>query len=473
MSGNKSCKKGKRTGKAEKKTPVGEDIEERDRTPSGTVLSGSVKDIRHFFSPQRMNTLQVCSQPAIQSHSFEIAQQQKQSTGTLAVKALEHSSAGLIFRANKQLDHVNANITDASSDDECNFHTPKLSTSPGASSEDLDKETEFLHQLAKMLPTLSDKQVSEMMSTQRVKKSQPQTNNDEFNETIQTEQPTLNNMVSEIETNDTANPEAVGVITVMRLLDNFKKQMAEERALENRKLREDIKQDIKQDINQAKEDRKLEVEEAIKTSEYIQKIEADLCFWKLKSETLTEICNRMSIEMSDLTTRMENLEMSTSKRMAIITGLSMDYTVKKDENISFLNSFLEGNVVAVRVDDYFLLGSTAPKPIVIVLQTIEDKKAVLAHKKQLNRVPDPVTNGKIFINDYLPHVAQEKKRRDQQIVNIMQDKGQSEKVSYIKGNIAIDGKVYKKKIAPPTPKDLVNLGPDALDSILKKKITKR
>ena len=179
----------------------------------------------------------------------------------------------------------------------------------------------------------------------------------------------------------------------------------------------------------------------------------------------------MSVEIGDLTTRIENIELNSSKKMVIMTGYTVVYQ-KKADVLQELNEFLDHAMgLQICVDDYFLLGAVSPKPVVLVLQTMEDKRTILRNKQQLSELRD-VSGRKIFINDYLPQAAQEKKRRDQQILDEMENLGKQDDVTYFKGNLAIDGQVYQKKVLPPTPKQLIDLEPKELDALLRLKTRK-
>ena len=95
----------------------------------------------------------------------------------------------------------------------------------------------------------------------------------------------------------------------------------------------------------------------------------------------------MHMEITDLTTRIDNLELNNSKRMAIITGLHMQNIKTKQDGIHYLNEFIYSNLnVDVVIDDYFTLGENQPKPTVIIFKSMDDKKDVMNNKKMLKNV---------------------------------------------------------------------------------------
>ena len=153
--------------------------------------------------------------------------------------------------------------------------------------------------------------------------------------------------------------------------------------------------------------------------------------------------------------------------MLIITGLRLAQETKKKETLLFLNDFINSQLgVRVVIDDFFTLSMSFPKPVVIIMQTVQDKRIVLENKSQLKHYQSQ-DNKAIYINEYYPPVAQKRKRRrDTDIINYMKDQGQGDAVSYIRGTLAVNGELYKKKVRPPTPKELVTLKPQKLNNIL-------
>ena len=145
-------------------------------------------------------------------------------------------------------------------------------------------------------------------------------------------------------------------------------------------------------------------------------------------------------------------------------------TRKKNEGVSYIWDFLNRTIgVDVCVDDYFLLGNTSPRPIVVVLQTIEDKRQILQNKKKLKGVKT-MFNRPIFINEYLPPANLEKRKREQDIAGQYEDV--QDAVTYQKGGMCVNGTPYRKRVEPPTPKEMIDISTEQLDSIFKMKANK-
>ena len=455
--------------------------EERDRTPSGTSLAGAVKDLRYFFSSA--NT----SQSAKSLHvPLTVDSQEMHGTVTNGNSKREREEVIHEGRLKGQRgDQNNNNNTQLSclcrgacscgknkvsigdqrvmSDEEERYITP----SSMLSGDELDErqETIFIHQLAGMLRTVSDSEVDKMMELRRKKPINKQPTIDTTSYKQDLDNITDSNMVTSRESNDDSNPEIMSVPAVIAMLQSMKAELQRNRQEDLIQLRELIKEDMKQFQHREKK----EIFTCIKESRELKEMNSELNYWKIRSETLTEVCNRMYTEITDLTTRIESLELSNSKKMVILTGLKLVQEIKKKETLLFLNDFINTNLgTNVNVDDFFTLGAQEPRPIVLIFQTVEDKRRVMQTKSNLRHIQ---SEQPLFINEYYPPTAQEKKRRDQDIVDLIKH-DPSKSVSYIKGSIAVNGEVYKKLVEPPSPKELIEMSPQELNRILQIKTIK-
>ena len=270
-----------------------------------------------------------------------------------------------------------------------------------------------------------------------------------------------------MEINQDENPQLMTVSTVIEMLAELKKEIHTASRNENDRLRQSIQDDLKSFKAECVQQTTNQVKKEIDVvSDKLKLTQIELGVWKLKSETIAEVCNRMAVEMADLTTRVENLELNGSKRMLIVTGLSIPKQKYKSDTINILWEFLNTNLsVDVAIDDFFMLGATEPKPIVIVFQTIEDKRQVLRNKKFLKDFRTYDGQRKVFINEYLPPTSLDKKRREQDL--FVQNEQTNNTLDYRKGGLCINGIPYRKKVAPPSPKQLIDISPEKMNYIIK------
>ena len=454
-----------------------EDLDDRGRTPSGTNLAGNVKDLRYFFSSNSNKITE-------EQQTGQVNQPLKdQSTETKSIKASDvvdhdnHGSAKHDTNNNNQAvnsDHqVNNNrrvSVDTTSEEEGDgYHTPRLENSV---IEDLeDKETKFIYQLSKVIKFATKEQIDQQIED--VKERRKQFKMERSHSVPSVASITGNqvaDMVSPIEQNDSENPQTLGVSSVIEMMRKFKEEIVQEIAKNRTEDRAALEKHLQQEIGKVQKDNieniKSNVACAIAEDEKVRDMEADLAFYKMKSESLMEVCNRMSMEINDLATRMDNLEVSASKKMLLVTGLRLFQSAKKRDTLSFLNDFICANLgLQVTVDDFFTLGTWEPKPVVLIMQTIEDKRQILYNKKLLKGY-QTMEGKSVYINDYFPPIQNEKRRREQDITSHKREEGKIKAVSYIKGQLAIDGDIYNKAIIPPTPKELVDVTPEQMDEIL-------
>ena len=352
---------------------------------------------------------------------------------------------------------------------------------------EMDQETAFLHQLAGVLRTTTDEEVDEMIANSvnarkavnqialEVNKKAISREGDDDSNSNQKGEANVSyvseitdadiTMVSNRESNEDDNPTVISATSVVEMFSQLKQEITQKIDDDHAKLRVKIKEDLKDIHSQCYKKLKENITPILKNNQTFKQMETDLQFYKIRAETLSEVCERMHTEISDLTTRVENLEISSSKKMVIMTGLSLVYENKKKETLQFLNDFINTNLgLNINIDDYFTLGAANPRPIILILQTIDDKKKILSTKSYLKDIRDG--ERRIYINEYYPPTTHEKKKRDLELVDQLKD---SNMITYVKGSLAVDGQIYRKQVLPPSPKELINLNPKEMEEILKLK----
>ena len=272
-----------------------------------------------------------------------------------------------------------------------------------------------------------------------------------------------------IEANDQDNPTTMSITSVLLLME---------------KLRDDIRSDLSknrlEDKKTMEEFKVICANEATKAaSEVVEfydqdllKVRKELVHYKHRTEVLTEVCDRFQTQITDLEHRMENMEINSAKKMIIMTGFRANNLENKKDLSEELTDFFKV-VLRVRVDieEIFTLGSNYPRPIVMSFQNMQQKRAVMKNKTSLKNI-NKDTYGNVFINEYLPAASQEKKRREKEIISSLQpsedtEEDQGIEHNFVKGNLYIRGEIYKCKVEPPTPSDLINMSVIELEKVLK------
>ena len=270
----------------------------------------------------------------------------------------------------------------------------------------------------------------------------------------------------EMETNALNNPQVIPLASVQVMFTEIKEQM---KTLKNtvEKLEkksdgklepaviEKVSQQVLQRVN----------EEWEQDSSNTQKLKEDLLHLKFQNKALVNVVHRMNIELEEVKSRMENLEVSGAKRAVTISSLYVNGR-NKDEGISQIQDFFYQNLqISAEVEDYYKMGSMDPKLVIVYFQSVYNKQMVMKYKHHLKNVKNK--DGKqIYVNDYLSAQTQEKRKREDQMKMQNEELERPMAVTYIKGKLAFQGEVFAPRIQVPTTKELVDLTPECLGKIL-------
>ena len=286
-----------------------------------------------------------------------------------------------------------------------------------------------------------------------------------------------NQQENEMETNQSPNPEAVGLPTVISMFDTIKQHFAT--------LTEEFQQ-VKSEVSQMKcanaeevsalvlDKCKEDISEAInlcqeESNNDIAKLKSDLKHFKFRNRALTNVVDCLATKVSDLKHRMENMEISATRNAITLSRLRIPST--KKDGARFIEQFLQNQLnVEVGVEDYFRLGENEPKLTVIFLQNSRQKADVLTNKVYLKGVKNE--GRQMYINDYTPTATLEKKKREQEIFTVNQQLNNPATVEYSRGKLTIAGELYSQKVVPPSPKQIVDHDAQTIQAILKLQLEK-
>ena len=271
------------------------------------------------------------------------------------------------------------------------------------------------------------------------------------------------------ETNYQQNPQMMSVSVVQEMFASIRgelKTLSEKvEKLEASGGRQGAKETIEKCTNEVIQ----QVNDRLKIDEpHHDQIKKDLKYYKRRTHTLTEVVQRMHTEVEDLKSRLENVEISTSRRAVSISGLYIEG--QKAEIIAKLEAFFYKRLgVSAFLEEAYVMGKKEPKVIIAYFQSTYDKRAVMENKHKLKTLKNKA-GGKVYINDYTTVAQQERKQRDKRIYEQNKKRENPLEIKYYKGAMTIQGEVYRPKVEVPTPTELINIEPKDLDSILKMKL---
>ena len=412
------------------------DDEERNRTPSGTVLN-KVDDIRAFFlsKAKHLSSDKASSQPTSAENSANHssvnedesmvknkkrkAAKRKTNNKPTPIDHDQHLKAIKAARKHGEDKQHDQSRSEQQSDEESDSASTSLD----------ENETTLLKMLSHHLHEEKQADKTTKSSLEGVIDKQI-------------------HQMEEMQEGEGENPQVMKVTSVLEMFRELKEEIV--KAGLNQKKQFSDRQE--EDLNRA-----LQMEE-----ETITSLKNKSATNQLKIGAVTEVCEKMDTQIKDLSQRIDNLELNNSRKMVIITGLR---GVGRDDMLKFLQGFCEEILeVNVTVDDYFYVGNSNPRAIVVFFQSIHDKRLVMQAKSVLKNYKEE----KIFINNYTSAPTQEKRRRERDVAEIGKQVFGEEKVQYTKAGLTINGVPYKKLIVPPSPREQINVEPEKMEEILRK-----
>ena len=300
-----------------------------------------------------------------------------------------------------------------------------------------------------------------LLEDQRIKEKNGQSGdcNKECSETINTkEMQDCNDITMEMVE---CNPQTMDITMVKTMFDDLKKkvddvQQCSAATLQN--ITEAVRKELQSQLSGIHEQQ----------NEKIEKLTSEVNLVKHKNKVLTNVVDSFYTEFKELEQRLQNVEVTAAKRSIIVKNLAV--RSKKWEKIQDLydlfNGFLELDVI---IEDVSVMGSQTPPNLIVSLQSMEHKRRIMSRKSWLQELD--VGQGKpVYINEYFAASSRTKQRRLQDIFDANKSKeGTAEHLAmeFVKGNLKIQNEVYKKKVAVPTPRELVDLPTEQLKIIMK------
>ena len=271
--------------------------------------------------------------------------------------------------------------------------------------------------------------------------------------------------IQQTEDSASSNPEVIGVSTVMAMMRKIEAQLGE------------LKEEKKKEMEELKEicnDQVMDnIDQNFQTNDRrIKSLSQEIGHLRFKSKVQTEVIQRLYNTVEDLTQKIENLEVSQAKKAITLTGLTC--SENKEEAIEQIYDFFVNNMgIETNIDDYYHLGNTTPRTIVVIFQNYADRRNVLKNKAALKGLQNEY-HRPYYINEYQPTITNERKRRERQIIQQneqLQSKDQLA-IEYTRDGLKIQNELYKKKVSVPSPDQLINIPLEKLDAVLKMKTVK-
>ena len=265
---------------------------------------------------------------------------------------------------------------------------------------------------------------------------------------------------SKMEDSADPNPPTMSVTMVIKMFQELKKDIN----LQIESLSEKI---TKTNINSEDIQKINELEKAIEFQDStVTSMQKDIKICQAKEKVLASTAGRQQCIIEELQNRIDRLELSQSKHMMMITGFYCD--AKKQTYKRQLECFMEEEMgVSIVLEDVFKIGAHQPEAIVMTLPTIMEKNMIY---QNVYKIKDIVNKDKrkIYFKDYTPTATMEKRKREQDIMNEMNDRPpmQQKEVKYTKKGLTIDGEAYTKKVQVPDPTKIIQMPISEIEKIM-------
>ena len=261
-------------------------------------------------------------------------------------------------------------------------------------------------------------------------------------------------MQIDVEELNEGNPKTISVFSVMAMYKKMRSEIDELKGKPSDELKEQCAEYVFDQMSSTISEQEKKIE----------KLQQEVGHFRYKTKVLTEVVQRMHTDNEDIAQKIENLEMSNSRRQATITGFYASN--EKDKCIQQLQELLfKALQLDIQLEDAYPIGFGKQKTYVMVFLSIADKRAVLENKSMLKYY----SSQRIYINEHYPTATNERKRRERDIVKVNNDLSNPLDIDFKKGQLMIQNETYQKMVKAPTPEELIDIDLDDLDRILKLK----
>ena len=231
--------------------------------------------------------------------------------------------------------------------------------------------------------------------------------------------------------------------------------------------------ELKKELKEIKRSNKEAETTRAKDTEEVSKLRLEVSQYKQQMDMITSVVQRMSLINDETDKRLEMLETGSKRRMMVVSGLQTEGKIAKctQQIEEFISQNLSLDVV---ITDCFKLGVGVNKPVVITLQTFQEKMDIFqAMEKLRERANKAKRRLDIFFNDFQPPQERERRRREREIYKDNEaDQSTKLQMSISRKGLTIEGEQYTKKVEPPDAVKILTYSPEKLKQVCEMKIDK-
>ena len=414
------------------------------RTPSGQVLTNSVRDIRKFFTSEVLPNSdgdKFDSQEEENSQDdceFTRVAKRNRRKSVNKVKGNQPLKAKQIEERVNAYQHDDTTVSDESESEGQSVNAlsskknQKLHASKGNDVFDQDYCEGYNISASVKETWLKDQSDTELYKGQRL-----------FERVFQETSEECSQQLGESEIFNMSNPEQekVEVIDLCTVVEMFKQ--------------------IKDNISLEKT-----AGEPKESGTEVSKLKAELEQFKSSNKVLSGVVTRQDDVIRELQNKVEMLELHSMRKSIVLSGLYCNN--KKAQRLNEIYNFMKEEVgIEIGIEDVFSIGMAKPPSLVITLESMADKRLIFQNMNVIKELENKDGKG-YYVSDYLPAEINEMKRRDKEVFrnNSELDELQQKNMTMRAGKLFIDGAPYKKKIQPPNSKAILSMEKKDLREVL-------
>ena len=250
---------------------------------------------------------------------------------------------------------------------------------------------------------------------------------------------------------DNNNPQVIDVQLVMRMFSDIKTELSEIKG-KNVSL-ETVSATIGDNQNT------LNVE--------MVELRNEVSSVKKHNAILTSVVNRLGNLCGDLQRKVDQMEMRSMRRSVVVSGIKTEDKITMCQTAveKYLEQKLNLSEEHIQIIDCFKLGQGPFKPVVITVQSVQQKSKLFQENATYNKGIKTEEN-KIYFNDYVPPEVKEERRREKEIYK-QNEANQTTKSAMTLGRkgLFIQDEPFERKVISPAPTKILSSTQDEMDRI--------
>ena len=248
---------------------------------------------------------------------------------------------------------------------------------------------------------------------------------------------------------DPVNPQLMDIQVVIKMFSELKREIADMKNLNGQS---------------AENADSLQLEDSSQMKKEFQE-------YKLKTDLLFSIVERLGCVTTELLNRIDTMEMRGMRKSIVIGGLKTDNRILKC--IQQIEAFILNELgMETTIIDCFKLGFGENKPVVITVDSLQQKiklfQSMDKYRKGKKLLKEDIT---VYLSDFLPPESKETKRREREIFKKNeQDQSTGIDMNLTKNGLEIQGTQFVRKVTAPDSTKILSYQEEHLNKICNMKL---